>query len=206
MAMTTTTAMGSPSRRLLIDSRHSTVSIVPKKVAFYPATAVTNQGLLKHCILSQGCLRSLVKSVSAANSDLADDERVKNAKIVVESEEAEKIQVRVDVSEEDTKIIFEKVLTNLEKSAQPIPGFRRKKGGKTSEVPREFLPQILGEDLVASSVIREIINSTLADYVEKENLVVKDNKISITQSEDELMESFAPGAEFGFNAILELEK
>ncbi|XP_055830516.1 uncharacterized protein LOC129899539 [Solanum dulcamara] len=210
MAMTTTTAIASPSRRLLIDSRHSTASTIPKNVAIYPATAVTNQGLLKHCIFSQGCLRSLVKPVSAASSgleaDLADDERVKNAKIVVESEEAEKIQVRVDVNEEETKIVFEKVLTNLAKSAQPIPGFRREKGGKTSKVPREFLPQILGEDLVTSSVIREIINSTLADYVKKENLAVKDNKISIRQTEDELMSSFAPGTEFGFNAILELEK
>lgn len=153
-----------------------------------------------------------MKPVSAASSgleaDLADDDsliRVKNAKIAVESEEAEKIQVRVDVNEEDTKIVFEKVLTNLAKSAPPVPGFRREKGGKTSKVPRDFLLQILGEDRVTNFVIREIVTSTLADYVKKENLAVKDNKISTTQTADELKSSFAPGTEFGFNAILELE-
>ncbi|XP_015164183.1 uncharacterized protein [Solanum tuberosum] len=209
MAMTMTTSVASPSRRLLIDSRYSTAITIPKNVAIYPATAVTNKGLLKHCISSQGCVRSLVKPVSAASSgldaDLA-DECLKNAKIVVESKEAEKIQVRVDVNEEYTEMVFDSVLTKLAKSEQPIPGFRREKGGKTSQVPREFLPQILGEERVTNSVIREIINSTLADYVKKENLAVKDNKISITQTADELMSSFAPGTEFGFNAILELEK
>ncbi|XP_015080197.1 uncharacterized protein LOC107023879 [Solanum pennellii] len=213
MAMTMTTAMASPSRRLLIDSRHSTVCTIPKNVAIYPATAVTNQGLLKHCISSQRCLRSLVKPVSAASSgfeaDLGDDEsliRVKNAKIAVESEDDEKIQVRVDVNEEDTKTVFEKVLTNLAKSAPPVPGFRREKGGKTSKVPKDFLLQILGEDRVTNFVIREIVTSTLADYVKKENLAVKDNKISTTQTADELKSSFVPGTEFRFNATLELEK
>ncbi|XP_019070028.1 uncharacterized protein [Solanum lycopersicum] len=209
MTMTMTTAMASPSRRLLIDSCYCIVSTIPKNVAIYPATAVTKKGLLKHCISLQGRLRSLVKPVSAASSGLeADsaDECLKNAKIVVESEEAEKIQVRVDVNGEYTKMVFDSVLTKLAKSEQPIPGFRREKGGKTSQVPREFLPQILGEERVTNSVIREIINSTLAEYVKKENLAVKDNKISITQTADELMSSFAPGMEFGFNAILWLEK
>lgn len=211
--MTMTTAMASPSRLLLIDSRHSTVSTIPKNVAIYQATGVTYQGLVKHCVFSKGCLRSLVKPVLAAGSgveaSIADDESlisVKNAKIAVESEDSEKIQVRVDVNEEDTRIVFEKVLTNLAKSAPPVPGFRREKGGKTSKVPRDFLLQILGEDRVTNFVIREIVTSTLADYVKKENLAVKDNKISTTQTADELRSSFSPGTEFGFNATLELEK
>ncbi|KAM3374217.1 hypothetical protein P3S68_012931 [Capsicum galapagoense] len=213
MAMTITTA---PSRRLLINSQHSTLITIPKNVAIFPATtSVTNQGLLNlnHSVFSQVSLRPLVKPVCAAGSgleaDLGDDEsliRVKNAKIVVESEDDDKIQVRVDVNEEDTRIVFEKVLTNLAKSAPPVPGFRREKGGKTSKVPRDFLLQILGEERVTNFVIREIVTSTLADYVKKENLTVKDNKISTTQTADELKSSFAPGTQFGFNAILELEK
>lgn len=110
------------------------------------------------------------------------------------------------MSEEDTKTVFEKVLTNLAKSAPPVPGFRREKGGKTSKVPKDFLLQILGEDRVTNFVIREIVTSTLADYVKKENLAVKDNKISTTQTADELKSSFVPGTEFRFNATLELEK
>ncbi|KAF3679979.1 hypothetical protein P3S67_007533 [Capsicum chacoense] len=206
MAMTITTAMASPSRQLLINSQHTTLFTIPKNVTTYPATtAVTYQGLLNlnHSAFSQASLRPLVKPVSASKSGV---EASIAAKISVEYEDDEKIQVRVDVNEDDTGITYEKVLTNLAKAAQPIPGFRRDKGGKTSKVPREFLPQILGEDLVTDSVIREIVNSTIGDYVKKENLKVKGNNISITQSEDELRSSFVPGTEFRFNAILELEK
>ncbi|XP_019246065.1 PREDICTED: uncharacterized protein LOC109225749 isoform X1 [Nicotiana attenuata] len=210
-------AMASPSPHLLIHSPHSSVGAISKNIlsshsAIYPATAVTYQGLLNHCIFSRGCLRSLVKPVFAAGSGLeasvADDEAlisVKNAKVAVESQDAEKIHVRVDVDKEDTRIVFEKVLANLARSAPPVPGFRREKGGKTSKVPRDFLLQILGEDRVTNFVIWEIVTSTLADYVKKENLSVKDNKISTTQTADELKSSFTIGAEFGFNATLELE-
>ncbi|XP_009623619.1 uncharacterized protein [Nicotiana tomentosiformis] len=217
MAAMSAVAMASPSPHLLIHSPHTGVRVISKNVlssyaAIYPATAVTYQGLLNYCIFSRGCLRSLVKPVFAAGSGLeasvADDEAlisVKNAKIAVESQDAEKIHVRVDVDKEDTRIVFEKVLANLARSAPPVPGFRREKGGKTSKVPRDFLLQILGEDRVTNFVIREIVTSTLADYVKKENLSVKDNKISTTQTADELKSSFTIGAEFGFNATLELE-
>ncbi|KAM3374174.1 hypothetical protein P3S68_012888 [Capsicum galapagoense] len=215
MAMTITTAMASPFRRLLINSQHNTLITIPKNVAIYPATSVTKKGLLNlnHSVFSQVSLRPLVKPVCAAGSgleaDLGDDEsliRVKNAKILVESEDDEKIKVRVDVNEEDTRIVFEKVLTNLAKSAPPVPGFRRERGGKTSKVPRDFLLQILGEERVTNFVIPEIVTSSLADYVKKENLTVKDNKISTTQTADELKSLFDPGTQFGFNATLELEK
>ncbi|KAM3231993.1 hypothetical protein P3S67_007532 [Capsicum chacoense] len=197
MAMTITTAMASPFRRLLINSQHNTLITSPKNVAIYPATSVTKKGLLNlnHSVFSQVSLRPLVKPVCAADSgleaDLGDDEsliRVKNAKIVVESEDDEKIKVRVDVNEEDTRIVFEK------------------RGGKTSKVPRDFLLQILGEERITNFVIPEIVTSSLADYVKEENLTVKDNKISTTQTADELKSSFDPGTQFGFNATLELEK
>ncbi|KAF3677627.1 putative serine carboxypeptidase 3-like [Capsicum annuum] len=166
MAMTITTAMASPFRRLLINSQHNTLITSPKNVAIYPATSVTKKGLLNlnHSVFSQVSLRPLVKPVCAADSgleaDLGDDEsliRVKNAKIVVESEDDEKIK-------------------------------------------------ILGEERITNFVIPEIVTSSLADYVKEENLTVKDNKISTTQTADELKSSFDPGTQFGFNATLELEK
>ncbi|GMY32659.1 trigger factor [Fagus crenata] len=64
---------------------------------------------------------------------------------------------------------------------------------------------MLGEERVTKFVIQEIVNSTMADYVKKENLNVKDNKINTTQTAEELMSVFTPGKEFGFNATLELE-
>ncbi|KAB1219462.1 hypothetical protein CJ030_MR3G012258 [Morella rubra] len=73
------------------------------------------------------------------------------------------------------------------------------------QVPKSFLLQILGEERVTKFVIQEIVNSTMADYVKKENIKVKENKISTTETAEELKSLFTAGKEFGFNAIIELE-
>ncbi|KAK9932227.1 hypothetical protein M0R45_019473 [Rubus argutus] len=131
--------------------------------------------------------------------------RLKTAKIVVESQDENSIQVRVDVTGDETQKVFDQVLTNLARTAPPVPGFRRQKGGKTSKVPKSFLLDILGKERVTKFVIQEIVSSSMADYVKKENLSVKENKINTTQTAEELKELFSPGNEFGFNAIVELE-
>lgn len=43
-------------------------------------------------------------------------------------------------------------------------------------------------------------------YSKQENLKVKEDKITTTQKAEELKKVFVPGNEFGFNAVLELEK
>ncbi|KHG19459.1 Trigger factor [Gossypium arboreum] len=149
----------------------------------------------------------LVASLEASISD-ADDKLIalKDAKIVVESKDENKIQLRVDVTGIETQKVFNKVLTDLARQAPPIPGFRREKGGKTTKVPREFLLQILGEERVTKFVVQEIVTSTVADYVKEENLNIKDKKVSTSQSAEELKVSFTPGKDFWFNAVLELEE
>lgn len=128
----------------------------------------------------------------------------KGVEITVESEDAEKIKLRVDLTGEDTQKAFDVVLSNLARSAPPIPGFRRQKGGKTAKVPKNLLLDIIGKDRVRNFVIREIVTSAAARYVEEEKLTVKDDKINTTQTEDELKQSFLPGNAFGFNVELEL--
>ncbi|XP_021824489.1 uncharacterized protein LOC110765630 isoform X2 [Prunus avium] len=153
--------------------------------------------------------RLIYAAGSGLEASIADVEgnliTLKSAKIVVESQEDNKIQVRVDLTGDDTEKVFDKVLTNLARTAPPVPGFRRQKGGKTSKVPKSFLLDILGKERVTKFVIQEIISSTVGDYVKKENLNVKENKINTTQTAEELKLLFKPGTEFGFNAILELE-
>nr|KJB61332.1 hypothetical protein B456_009G351700 [Gossypium raimondii] len=166
-------------------------------------------------ILSRKVVRYRRKPISALASGLeasisdADDKLIalKDAKIVVESKDENKIQLRVDVTGIETQKVFNKVLTDLARQAPPIPGFRREKGGKTTkQVPREFLLQILGEERVTKFVVQEIVTSTVADYVKEENLNVKDKKVSTSQSAEELKVSFTPGKDFWFNAVLELEE
>lgn len=153
------------------------------------------------------------KRISASSSGLeasitdkkGDAIPLKNAKIVIESQDENKIQLRVEVTGDETQKVFDQVLTKLARDAPPVPGFRRQKGGKTSQIPKSFLLQILGEQRVTKFVIQEIVNSTMADYVEKENLNVKDQKINTIQTAEELKSLFTPGNEFGFNATIELE-
>lgn len=38
-------------------------------------------------------------------------------------------QVKVELPGKETQIVFDKVLTNLARTAPPVPGFRRQKGG-----------------------------------------------------------------------------
>ncbi|KAL3506833.1 hypothetical protein ACH5RR_032215 [Cinchona calisaya] len=225
MAMaTTTTNMTSPSVKLRKERDFSALRSCPRCPRQHPAardikfcytTTIHSRNRSSiTCSSSKQYLRSAVKPVSAVGSGLEasitdpedNDIRIENAKIVVESQDDAKIQVRVDVAGEETSIVFEKILTNLARTAPPVPGFRRQKGGKTSKVPKDFLLQIIGEERVTNFVIQEIVSSTLANYAKKGNLTVKDNKINTIQTAEELRSLFVPGNEFGFSATLELEK
>ncbi|KAG4967118.1 hypothetical protein JHK87_032769 [Glycine soja] len=94
-----------------------------------------------------------------------------NAKIVVDSEDENKIQLRVDLTGDQTQKVFDRILTNLGRTAPPVPGFRMQKGDnlirKCMQIPKDFLVQMLGEERVTKFSIQEILNSTMADYVKK---------------------------------------
>ncbi|KAL2507230.1 uncharacterized protein Fot_30877 [Forsythia ovata] len=212
-----TATLTSPFRQLLQDSNHVAVRSLPKyvKTGGVAVHVKCCSGKKITCLSSsQAGHRSSVKPASAVGSGLeasiTDPKEnavsIKSAQIVVESKDDDKLQVRVDLSGEETLVVFDKILANLARTAPPVPGFRRQKGGKTSKVPKDFLLRILGEDRVTNFAIQEIVSSTLADYVKKENLNVKDNKINTIQTAEELKSSFTPGNVFGFNATLELEK
>eukprot|EP00850_Spirogloea_muscicola_P008262 SM000043S15890 [mRNA] locus=s43:747881:750097:- [translate_table: standard] len=115
------------------------------------------------------------------------------------------IEVRVDISGRESQKIFDDVLVELGKSAPAVPGFRKSKGGKTSNVPKAVLLQMLGEQRVRSFVIDRIINSCLADYVEKEGINAKKD-VKTRQSAEELTGAFEPGIAFGFDATIILEE
>ncbi|KAF5775160.1 putative trigger factor [Helianthus annuus] len=199
---------------------HATVDSNHVHVPFWRNLAAvnlfsTNQSLDGRILKSYNShkgLNSFVRPLLAAEPGVAasiSDENVvtvKNANVLVESQDDDKMQVKVELPGKETQIVFDKVLANLARTAPPVPGFRRQKGGKTSKVPKSFLLSIIGEDRVTKFVIQEIVSSTMADYVKKNNIPVKDNRVNTIQSIDELQSSFSPGIDFGFNATLELEK
>ncbi|XP_010268222.1 PREDICTED: uncharacterized protein LOC104605239 isoform X2 [Nelumbo nucifera] len=118
---------------------------------------------------------------------------------------AREIKMRIDVSGAKTQAIFDDVFSKMVAAAQPIPGFRRVKGGKTPDIPKDILLHVLGPSKVYMQVIKKIINSAISDYVEKEGLKVGKD-LRVDQSFEELEASFEPGEEFGFDATIQLQK
>lgn len=115
------------------------------------------------------------------------------------------LKVRMKVSGDKTRAIFDDVFSKMVADAQPIPGFRRVKGGKTPNIPEAILLEILGPSKVYKKVIKKVINSTIANYIEKEGLSVgKDLKVE--QCYEDLRATFEPGEEFSYDAVVQLQQ
>ncbi|XP_004499671.1 uncharacterized protein [Cicer arietinum] len=115
------------------------------------------------------------------------------------------LKISIEVSGNRTQRTFDDVFQKMVKAAQPIPGFRRVKGGKTPDIPKDILLEVLGPSNVFKPVIKEIINSTVAEYVEKESLKVS-NDLRVEQNFDDLETTFEAGEKFNFDAVLQLQK
>ncbi|TVU36203.1 hypothetical protein EJB05_18127 [Eragrostis curvula] len=130
---------------------------------------------------------------------------LENVKISIVSRDDEKINVRVQLPGKATQKVFDEALVILARDAPPVPGFRKSKGGKTSNIPSSILLQMLGKSRVTKFVLQEILSMTIGEFVKKENLKVNP-EIMTTQSEAEIESAFKPGSAFGFNVMLQLEK
>ncbi|EOY04710.1 Transport, ribosome-binding, bacterial, putative isoform 1 [Theobroma cacao] len=170
-------------------------------------------------------------TVHAVSSDLEDvgvssqfeDFNVTTASI----NENRELKISVEISGAKTRAIFDDVFDKMVAAAQPIPGFRRVKGGKTPNIPRDILLEVLGASKVYKQVITKVINSTVAEYVEKQRLhrsrsghlsecsckhpdyeeslaVGKD--LRVEQSFEDLEEMFEPDEKFRFDAVIKLQE
>ncbi|KAK4788792.1 hypothetical protein SAY86_020111 [Trapa natans] len=119
------------------------------------------------------------------------------------------LKVNVEVSGAKTREIFDNVFDKMIAAAQPIPGFRREKGGKIiifsflSTSSRDILLEVLGPSKVYKQVIKTIINSAISKYVLKNNLKVSKN-LKVEQSYEDLEAIFEPDETFSFDAMLQL--
>lgn len=114
---------------------------------------------------------------------------------------ANELKVSVDVSGTKTQAVFDEVFSKMVADAQPIPGFRRVKGGKTPNIPKDILLEILGPSKVYMEVIKKVISTTLSEYVQRERLSVGKD-LQVQQSFEDLETAFKPGEQFRFKAIL----
>ncbi|KAJ7980649.1 Trigger factor [Quillaja saponaria] len=132
------------------------------------------------------------------------------------------LKMNIEVSGTKTQLIFDDVFDKMVAAAQPIPGFRRVKGGKTPDVsfclfqfwcnqlinliiPKDILLEVLGPSKVLKEVIKKIINITVAEYVEKEALKVSKD-LKVEQSFEDLESTFEAGQKFSFDAVIHLQE
>ncbi|XP_021310412.1 uncharacterized protein LOC110433095 isoform X3 [Sorghum bicolor] len=145
----------------------------------------------KDCgLLQVQCTQNLMQS-SVSFSDFS---------VSVCTKEDGLIKLQVNVSGTMTDSIFEKVFTKNVAAAQPLPGFRRMKG----DIPKEVALHLIGPSKVKKETIKKIINSTVAEYVQKEGLTASKN-LKVQQSYEELEAAFEPGKEFCFDATVHLQ-
>ncbi|KAG0496559.1 hypothetical protein HPP92_001250 [Vanilla planifolia] len=131
--------------------------------------------------------------------------KFKDFEVLVEVGQSKQINIKVYVSGARTQENFDEVFTKLVDAAQPIPGFRRVKGGKTPGIPKDVLLQIIGPSKVNKEAIMKVINSTIAEYVEKEGLDVS-HDLRVLQNYEELEAAFMPGKEFSFEVTIKLNE
>ncbi|CAO2167348.1 unnamed protein product [Urochloa humidicola] len=142
---------------------------------------------------------------SVTEAERKGDLSLENVKTSIVSRDGETINVRVQLPGKATQKVFDEALTILARDAPPVPGFRKSKGGKTSNIPSSILLQMLGRSRVTKFVLQEILSITIEEFVKKEKLKVNP-EIETTQTESEMESAFVPGSAFGFNVILRLEK
>ncbi|XP_059632957.1 uncharacterized protein LOC132275470 isoform X1 [Cornus florida] len=144
-----------------------------------------------------------VRAVSSGLEDIAVSSftQFEDFSVSTSTTKADELKITVVVSGAKTRAIFDNVFSKMVADAQPIPGFRRVKGGKTPNIPRDVLLEVLGPSKVYKQVIKKVINSTVAEYVEKEGITVgKDLRVG--QSFEDLEAMFEPGNEFSFDAVV----
>ncbi|CAK7322521.1 unnamed protein product [Dovyalis caffra] len=162
---------------------------------------VQNMRVLKHVgvkpISAVGS--GMEASIAETNEKLI---TLKNVEIVVESQEEDKMQVRVELSGDETQKVFNKVV------AGHVLKYLQLFASHAFMLVKEILGTESSEGFPPTNPWRRSSEVNIDDFLhsKQENLKVKENKITTTQKPEELKKVFVPGNEFGFNAVLELEK
>ncbi|KAL1826989.1 hypothetical protein ACET3Z_005401 [Daucus carota] len=146
-----------------------------------------------------------VQAVSSVNLNIEVPSSEYEEFSVRSEKEGNKLKLSVEVCGAKTQEIFNEVFTKMVAAAQPIPGFRRVKGGKTPDIPRDILLEVLGPSKVYKEVIKKVINSAISEYVKKERLIVGKN-VHVEQSFDDLEAIFEPGDSFQFDAVVQCQQ
>ncbi|MED6176681.1 hypothetical protein PIB30_090578 [Stylosanthes scabra] len=133
---------------------------------------------LTHAPTTRKLITCLPSSAVLSDAELTSAQFQEFSVSVGDINDAKELKISVKVSGSKTQQIFDDVFGKMVAAAQPIPGFRRVKGGKTPNV---------------------------TEYVEKERLMVSTN-LRVEQSFEDLESRFEEGEEFSFDVVVQLQK
>ncbi|ERN43165.1 trigger factor [Rubidibacter lacunae KORDI 51-2] len=102
----------------------------------------------------------------------------------------------IEVSADDTKKAYEKVVSNIARSAN-IPGFRKGK------VPRQVLLQRMGRQRIKAAAIEELMSDKLEKAVREADIKALGDP-QLRQSPEELTSRFEPGQPFAFGVAVDV--
>ncbi|XP_072084784.1 uncharacterized protein [Arachis hypogaea] len=159
---------------------------------------------LRHAATKREHVRCLPNAAVLSDAEITCAQFEEFSVSVGDISDSKELKISIKVSGSKTQQIFDDVFGKMVAAAQPIPGFRRVKGGEVS-IPKEILLEVLGPSRVYKEVIKKIINSTVAEYVEKEQLMVSTN-LRVEQSFEDLKSTFEEGQQFSFDAVVQLQK
>ncbi|RYQ87039.1 hypothetical protein Ahy_B09g094524 isoform C [Arachis hypogaea] len=152
---------------------------------------------LRHAATKREHVRCLPNAAVLSDAEITCAQFEEFSVSVGDISDSKELKISIKVSGSKTQQIFDDVFGKMVAAAQPIPGFRR--------IPKEILLEVLGPSRVYKEVIKKIINSTVAEYVEKEQLMVSTN-LRVEQSFEDLKSTFEEGQQFSFDAVVQLQK
>lgn len=182
----------------------STPRISSKRACFLPQTRCDTRNFLKRKN-HKYCPPIFVVLSAVEDAGVSSSQFEDFVVSTTRTNEATELKIGVEVSGAKTRAIFDDVFDKMVAAAQPIPGFRRVKGGKTPNIPRDILLEVLGPTNVYKEVIKKVIDATVAEFVEKEDLKVSKD-LRVEQSFEDLEELFEPDEKFSFDAVIKLQE
>lgn len=118
-------------------------------------------------------------------------------KVTQEKLPASQIGLEIEVTPEMSKQAYEKTLQEFTRNAN-IPGFRKGK------VPRQILIQRFGSSRIKAAVVEDLIQSSLKQALEQENIQALGN-FELRSTFEDLVQQFEPGAALTFAAAVDVQ-
>ncbi len=117
-------------------------------------------------------------------------------KVTQEKLEQSRIGLQIEVTGDQTTKYYEQAIKNLTSNAN-IPGFRKGK------IPRQVILQRMGQSQIKAMALENLLEPAINEAIKQESVPAIGN-YQITSSFDELVQSYVPGQNLNFSAVVDV--